>query len=291
MNQLGFMSYIYMGWSAEAMAEDARSKGLVYVQIDPKQAMQVMDDEPFSLVRAEKIRSIFENNGITVVSLSGYTNLMNPNLPKRETKVAQLERMIDLCSVYGTRYIATETGSLHPTNAWRDYEGNHTAEAWEQLLHTVDRLRNRAVKNDAVLLAEGFVNNVLASTDQAVGMMKRLGTEGLGLIMDPFNYLTQEDLTNQPEAMAKMFDDIGAHCPIAHAKDALYGTEGFTTPRVGTGQADWNVYAELLASRMPNVPLILEHAKPEEIDDCLAIIRQSFAHVEASKGVRNAREA
>lgn len=82
MNQLGFMSYIYMGWSAEAMAEEARNQGMKYVQIDPKQAMQVMDDQPFSPARVEKIRSIFENKGITVIGLSGYTNLMNPNLPK-----------------------------------------------------------------------------------------------------------------------------------------------------------------------------------------------------------------
>ncbi|MBP1962875.1 sugar phosphate isomerase/epimerase family protein [Paenibacillus aceris] len=291
MNQLGFMSYIYMGWSAEAMAEDARSQGMMYVQIDPKQAMQVMDDQPFSPARAEKIRSIFEKQGISVIALSGYTNLMNPNVQKREAKLEQLERMIDLCSIYGTRYIATETGSLHPTNAWRDYEGNRTPDAWEQLLKIMDRLRNRAVKNGAVLLAEGFVNNVLASTEQAVDMRERLGTEGLAFIMDPFNYLTQEDLSRQPEAMAKMFDNIGDICPIAHAKDALYGEGGFTTPRVGAGQADWNVYAELLARRLPDVPLILEHAKPEEVADCLSIIRRSFERVEASWGVKNAGEA
>lgn len=291
MNQLGFMSYIYMGWSAEAMAEDARSQGMTYVQIDPKQAMQVMDDQPFSPARAEKIRSIFEKQGISIIALSGYTNLMNPNVQKREAKLEQLERMIDLCSIYGTRYIATETGSLHPTNAWRDYEGNRTPDAWEQLLKIIDRLRGRAVKNGAVLLAEGFVNNVLASTEQAVEMRERLGTEGLAFIMDPFNYLTQEDLSKQQDAMAKMFDNIGDFCPIAHAKDALYGDGGFTTPRVGAGQADWNVYAELLARRLPDVPLILEHAKPEEVADCLSIIRRSFERVEAGWGVKNAGDA
>ncbi|MBD0378644.1 sugar phosphate isomerase/epimerase family protein [Paenibacillus sedimenti] len=287
MNRLGFMSYIYMGWSAEAMAEDAGNQGMMHVQIDPKQAMQVMDDEPFSVIRAEKIRTIFESRGISVVGLSGYTNLMNPNLQKREVKLEQLEKMIDLCSAYGTRYIATETGSLHPTNAWRDFEGNRTGDAWEQLLQIVDRLRNRAVKNGVILLAEGFVHNVLATTEQAAEMLKRLGTEGLAFIMDPFNYLTQEDLSRQPEAMAKMFDAIGDYSPIAHAKDALYSDGGFTTPRVGAGQADWNVYAGLLARRLPDVPLILEHAKPEEVADCIAIIRQAFDNVEASRGVTN----
>ncbi|WP_079909226.1 sugar phosphate isomerase/epimerase [Paenibacillus sp. 32352] len=282
MNKLGFMSYVYMGWSAEAMAEDARKHGLKYVQLDPKQKLQVMDDEPFSLVRVEKIRKIFEDNGISVVGLSGYTNLMNPNLQKREEKLSQLERMIDLCSAYGTRYIATETGSLHPTNAWRDYEGNRSEEAWEQLVSIVDRLRNRAVANGAVLLLEGFALNVLASAEQASRMLGRLGTDGLGMIMDPFNYLTEEDLTRQQEAMAGIFSNIAGYSPIAHAKDSLYDDEGFTTPRVGAGQADWRIYAELLNAHLPEVPLILEHAKPEEIGECLRLIHEAFGQAEAS---------
>ncbi|WP_028548320.1 sugar phosphate isomerase/epimerase family protein [Paenibacillus sp. UNC451MF] len=281
MNKLGFMSYIYMDWSAEAMAEDARNHGLEYVQLDPKQKLQVMDDEPFSLVRAEKIRKIFENHGISVVGLSGYTNLLNPNLQKRENKINQLEQMIDLCSAYGTRYIATETGSLHPTNAWRDYEGNRSEEAWEQLVSIVDRLRNRAVTRGAVLLLEGFTLNVLATAEQAACLMERLGTDGLGMIMDPFNYLTQEDLKRQKDAMSNIFDKMAEFSPITHAKDSLYDEEGFTTPRVGAGQSDWNVYAELLATRMPEAPLILEHAKPEEVADCLRLIHQAFSNASA----------
>ncbi|MDF2959231.1 MAG: xylose isomerase protein [Paenibacillus sp.] len=283
MNKLGFMSYVYMGWSAEEMAENACKHGLTYMQLDPKQKMQVMDDEPFSPARIEKLRSIFENKGITIVGLSGYTNLMNPNLQKREDKLLQLEKMIDLCSAYGTRYIATETGSLHPTNAWRDYEGNRSPEAWDQLLKTVDRLRNRAVKYGAVLLVEGFALNVLSTSEQAARLIRQLGSEGLGIIMDPFNYLTQEDLVRQDVSMANIFQSIEQYCPIAHAKDTLYDEEGFSTPRVGAGQADWDVYASLLSNRMPDVPLILEHAKPEELESCIALIRKAFDNVKLGR--------
>ncbi|OXM87976.1 sugar phosphate isomerase/epimerase family protein [Paenibacillus rigui] len=288
MNPLGFMSYVYMGWSAEAMAENACKHGLTSIQLDPKQKLMVMDEEPFSPVRVQKLRSIFEDKGIRIVGLSGYTNLMNPNLAKREDKLLQLEKMIDLCSEYGTRYIATETGSLHPTNAWRDFEGNRSPEAWDELLRIVDRLRSRAVRNESVLLIEGFALNVLAEAEQAARMMEQLGSEGLGLIMDPFNYLKEEELVRQETVMASIFDCIGSYSPIAHAKDTLYDKEGFTTPRVGAGQADWNVYASLLADRMPHTPLILEHAKPEEIADCLQLIRNAFEAAESSGKAKDA---
>lgn len=285
MNRLGFMSYIYMGWSAEAMAEEAGKLGLSSVQLDPRQkGLQLMDDEPLSPLRAEQLRRLFEDRGIAVAGLSGYTNLMNPNLEKRESKLQQLEKLIDLCPAYGTRYIATETGSLHPTNSWLDDEGNRSAATWEQLLRIVDRLRGRAVKSGAVLLLEGFALNVLATAEQAARLLEKLGSEGLGFVMDPFNYLTKADFSRQAEAMRDIFDAIGGCSPMAHAKDALYDERGFTTPRVGAGQADWRIYAQLLAERLPHVPLILEHAKPEEVSECLALIRQSFGGAEDRSG-------
>ncbi|AEI43265.1 sugar phosphate isomerase/epimerase family protein [Paenibacillus mucilaginosus] len=277
MNPLGFMSYIYMGLSAEEMLREAKKHGLRYIQLDPRQKLGVMDEEPLSPVRAQRLRALFEEGGIAVIGLSGYTNLMLPDPAKREQKLRQLEKMIDLCPHYGTRYILTETGSLHPTNSWRDCPENRTAEAWEQLVGTIGRLRDRAVENGAVLIIEGFVNNVLGSPRQAVQLTQELGSEGLEIVMDPFNYLTQDDLLRQREAMTELFDAVGPACPMAHAKDALYAEDGtFTTPRVGTGQADWPLYAELLARRLPEVPLILEHAKPEEVGECLERIAAAF---------------
>ncbi|MCZ8519527.1 MULTISPECIES: sugar phosphate isomerase/epimerase family protein [Paenibacillus] len=277
MNPLGFMSYVYMGMTVDEMLREARRHGFTCIQLDPRQKLGLMDDEPLSPIRAKRLRSLFEEQGITVVGLSGYTNLMQPDPAKREQKLRQLEKMIDLCPHYGTRYILTETGSLHPTNSWRDCPENRSEEAWKQLTGIIGRLRDRALKNGAVLVIEGFVNNVLGSPRQAAQIFQELGTEGLAIVMDPFNYLTREDLQQQRQAMTELFDAAGAGCPMAHAKDALYAEDGtFTTPRVGTGQADWPLYAGLLTQRLPGVPLILEHAKPEEVEECLERIAAAY---------------
>ncbi|WP_159884887.1 sugar phosphate isomerase/epimerase family protein [Paenibacillus puerhi] len=281
MNRLGFMSYIYMGLSAEEMAQEASRHGFGFVQLDPRQKLQLMDDEPFSPLRAERVRTLFASFGIELIGLSGYTNLMNPDLAKREQKLQQLEKLIDLCPAYGTRYILTETGSLHPGGTWRDTPENRTEEAWEQLVRTVDRLRTRAVKNGAVLILEGFVCNVLSTGGQAVRLLNELGTEGIGFVMDPFNYMTREDLTDQESAMKRLFDQLAPYCPLAHAKDTLYAEDGtFTTPRVGAGKSDWAVYAKYVHDRLPNVPLILEHAEPQEVTECLELVRHAFRQAE-----------
>lgn len=276
MNTIGFISYIYNGWSLEGMAESAGKHGLTCIQLDPRQRLQVMDDKPLSPVRAEQIREQLEGEGITIAALSGYTNLIHPDPGKRESKLQQFERMIELCPAYSTQYIATETGTLHPTNSWRDWEGNKTEEAWGQLLKSVDRLRNYAVKRGVVILLEGFVSNVLARPAQGVRMLETLGTEGLAFVMDPFNYMSRDDMERQQEAMDAIFHYIGKYCPIAHAKDTLYTEEGIKTPRVGAGQVQWELYASLLRQKLPDVPLLLEHAAPDEVGLCLQIIRDSF---------------
>ncbi|MGG4035988.1 sugar phosphate isomerase/epimerase [Paenibacillus cisolokensis] len=276
MNPLGFMSYVYDGHTADAMAESARAAGFSFVQLDPRQPLGIMDDEPLSPARAEKVRAAFERCGIEVVALSGYTNLVHPDPDKRTRKLEQFERMIDLCEAYGTRWIATETGSLHPTNSWRDCEDNRTDAAWEDLLAAVDRLRSRAAKRGAGLLLEGFVNNVLAEPDQAIRLVEALGSEGIAFVMDPFNYLKPGDMERQPEAFAHIFDCIGPRSPVAHAKDTVYGERGIVTPRAGAGDADWALYASMLAGRLPDVPLVLEHAKAGEVGECLAYIRNAF---------------
>jgi sugar phosphate isomerase/epimerase len=279
MNKLGIMSYIYNGWTAEAMAAEIRRHGLGYIQLDPKQSFGVMDEDPFSIERAHKIKDIFLQHGIRIVALSGYSNLVHPDAAKREKKIQEVEKRIDLCAAYGTRYLATETGSLHPTNGWRDCEENRSEEAWQLLTGVVDRLRRRAVKGGAVLLIEGFINNVLSRPEQAALMTEQLGTEGLAFVMDPFNYLAREDLdlSRQQPALERVFQAIAAYTPIAHAKDTLYTDDGIKTPRVGAGEVQWSLYASMLQRHLPDAPLIVEHADPNDVGDVLTLIQNAFA--------------
>lgn len=275
-NKLGVMSYVYQGFSARQMADAICSHGMKCVQVDPRQA-DMLKGDPFSERRAAEIRRIFEERGIEIVALSGYINILDPNPDKREANLRTLERMIELCEAYGTRWIATETGSFHPTNQWRHHPDNDTEYAWELLLTTVDRLRGKAVRHNAGLLLEGYVDNVLNSPERAEALIEKLGTEGLGLVLDPFNYMTEADLERQPGALDRIFRRIAGLCPIAHAKDAMYTDKGFKTPRAGTGRMDWKRVAAAMARYAPDIPLILEHLLPEEVGETLAFVKERFA--------------
>ncbi|MDB5085356.1 MAG: xylose isomerase protein [Bacilli bacterium] len=275
-NKLGIMSYVYQGYTAKEMASAIQSHGLNYVQLDPRQS-ELLEGDVFSVQRASEIKQIFDDHGIEIIALSGYINLLDPILEKREANLSVLERLIELCQAFGTKFVATETGSFHPTNQWRYHPDNDSEFAWEALLKSVDRLRTKAAEHRAVFLLEGYVTNVVSSPERARLLIDQLGTDGLGFILDPFNYMTESYIQHQEEALDQVFQLIGAFSPIAHAKDAIYTEKGFDSPRAGTGSMNWQLVASKMAQQTPDLPLILEHLTAEEVEETLNFIKGKFA--------------
>jgi L-ribulose-5-phosphate 3-epimerase len=276
-NTLGMMSYVYLEHSAASMAAAIEAHGIELIQLDPRQKGLLDDQGEFHENQARALRSLFADHGISIPVLSGYMNLLDPDPDRRERNLKTMEKMISLCPEFGASYIATETGSFHPTNQWADHPDNRTEQAWEALLGVTERLRKKAVEHGVTLLLEGYVNNVLATTEQAAKLVKTLGSEGLGLVMDPFNYMQPADLERQEEALDLMFANIIAHSPIAHAKDVIYTEKGIKTPRVGTGRMRWELFASRLSTEASEIPLFMEHLQPDEAGECIAYIRHAYA--------------
>jgi L-ribulose-5-phosphate 3-epimerase len=276
MNTLGIMSYVYGDLPAHEMARDIQAHGIRFVQVDPRQRGLLDQQGQMSAQRAADIRSIFASCGISIPVLSGYMNLLDPDLQRRESNLQKMEEMIDLCPAFGATAIATETGSLHPTNQWGDHPDNQSEKAWEALLEVTERLRKRAADKGVTLLLEGYVNNVLSSAEKAAKLMQEMGGQGLGLVMDPFNYMKQEHLEQQEAALDHIFDSISAFSTIAHAKDTIYTEKGIKTPRAGTGLVQWELVAEHMCRQMPDALLFMEHLQPGEVAECIAFIQGAY---------------
>ncbi|MBD2846873.1 sugar phosphate isomerase/epimerase [Paenibacillus sp. IB182496] len=283
MNPLGLMSYIYLEHRAEEMADAMADHGVGRAQVDPRQQGLLDAQGEWNAQQAEAIRSVFAQRGIAIPVLSGYMNLLHPDPARREANVLAMERLLRLAPAFGAEAVATETGSLHPTNQWAYHPDNASEAAWEALCAVCERLGRVAADHGVTLLLEGYVDNVLARPEQASALMARLPERGLGLVLDPFNYLTRDDLAAQGEALGRIFDQVGPRAVIAHAKDTVYTAKGIDTPRPGAGDVDWAQVAGLLAERMPEMPLYLEHTKPEEVGSALDYIRDSYDKAAAGR--------
>lgn len=275
-NPLGIMSYTYMNHSAEEMADAIAAHGLKYVQIDPRQP-GILGNDLSNFSRAEDIRSVFANRGISIIALSSYfINFYDPDPEVKEHNIQTVEQIIVLSQAFGAQYVATETGSMHPTNHWRYHPDNASERSFSSLAHVVERLRQKAIRSNCAVLLEGFVNHVMGDIERAERLVTELGDEGLGFVLDPFNYMTPDDLNNQSESLTNIFGRIGSLSRIAHAKDATYTEEGFKTPRAGTGDMNWTLVAKHFKRYAPDIPLLLEHLGPDEVEECIAFIQKQF---------------
>lgn len=274
MNELGIVSYTYLGYSVKDMARDMALNGLTLVQLDPRQpgVLEGYDDKK---ARAREVCEIFAEHGVRIVALSGYCNLSDPDPKRRAENISMLDAMLEMSSAFGTALVATETGSRHPSNQWADHPENHTAEAWEELLQTVEHLQKTAVACQRTILIEGYVNNVINTPAAAHRLIEELGGDGLGCILDACNYMTLEDLEAQHEALDRIFGEVAEFAPVAHAKDVVYTPKGISTPRPGKGELNWPEYAKRLAEH-PAMPLLLEHLQPEDIEECVAFVKKAF---------------
>jgi sugar phosphate isomerase/epimerase len=281
MNPLGIFNLSYRTVPLEEMARIVAGHGLVCMMFDPRYHT-VSAGEQLTEKHARHVREVLEENGLKIVAVAGYTNLVDPDPERREQGLKAFERMIEVCYDFGTPYIATESGSLNPVHLKQAYAGNETEEAWEDLRGVLDRLLRKAEAHGVKLLIEGYVKNVVISTERAARLIREREDQPLGFVMDPFNYYSREDLNHPREAMDRIFSAIGSRSVVAHAKDVVYTDEGIVTPRSGAGKADWHYYARLLQEHTPEIPLILEHLKAGEVEECIRFVKNAFAQVEES---------
>lgn len=276
MNPLGILSNVYGAVPVEEVARRARADGFAAVHFDPV-LHGVAVDGPGAAGAARAARRALEDQGLTVAALAGYTNLVDPDPERRARGLRRFESLLDVCHEFGTPYVATETGSLHPSSPWEDYAANHTPAARAELLEVLRRLLERARARGATILIEGYVNNVVATTEEASALIADLGGEGLGFVLDPFNYFTREDVERPRAALERIFAAVARRAPIAHAKDVVYGPKGIDTPRAGQGRMEWAAYADMLRRHAPTIPLLLEHLRPEQVAECRAFVERVFA--------------
>lgn len=276
-NPLGIFNSVYRNLSLEAMARTVRSHRLTHLHFDPL-VSSISQDYELTSSGARQVRRLLENHGIEIAALAAYTNLVDPNEERKEQKIRRMERLIELCHDYGTSYVATETGSMNPTSEWDDYPENHTPQAMEKMLAVLARLIEKAKECGVTILIEGYVNNVIATTEEAVQLVNQFGDSNLGFVLDPFNYMKQEDLDQQEAALQRVFQGLGSLSRIAHAKDVIYTDAGIDTPKVGSGCLQWHFYADMLRRYRPDLPLILEHLNPEDVPECKRIVEQAFEY-------------
>jgi sugar phosphate isomerase/epimerase len=259
--RLGAFSYGFGADELDRMIAAFRDAGLGAVQLGA-------DLLEAAVARPEiipEMRAKLEQGGIIVAGLAGYRNLVAPDPHKRRVNIDFLKRCLEIATLFGTSVVATETGTRHPAGDWLAVPENWGAEAWKLLEDALEELLAAAKQHGAILALEGYVNNVLQTHGQLLGLLERFRTPHLQVVLDPYNYLSSHLLPAAERVTQVFFDRFEHRFVLAHLKDV--GVEGAErdTPEFGTGAFPQRHYVEFLRARRPDLPLILEHLPFEHI--------------------------
>jgi sugar phosphate isomerase/epimerase len=297
---------IFTGYFPYSLAETARRiKDLKFNTIQLDVGFKDMDLSTASITKekCKLIRETFHRYDLPVSCISGYTNLVHPDLFKRKKNLDHLKQIIRFAHELGSPYVVSETGTFDPDSDWVHHPRNKTEEGYQECRTVIADIVAHARDHGVTFLVETYVNNVIGSVEETLQLFTDIRDPHLALLMDPTNYFEDHNIDKMDLTLNQIFDKLSDQVRIAHAKDvrrssenhgvqmadidaseahALRGVGVIDLPAPGLGSLNYDLYLRRLNQEHPDIPLIIEHLDEADvprakafIDDKLLANRQS----------------
>jgi len=300
MIQVGIFTGIFPN-SLEERAKRIRGLGFNTVAVDEVKSLPA---EKITSSLCKEIRDRYRDYNLPISVISGYVNLVSPDMKKRNEGLKRLYRILELAWELGTPYVATETGTFNPESDWVDDEKNHTEEGFSEFLKVTKEAVKTAEANDSILCLETYVQNVIGSVEECKRVFSEIPSPNLKLLLDPTNYFEIHNIDKMRETLDSIFDALSEKIVIAHAKDvkrtkpttkarfeekmgtkdeglSFRGVGNIELPAPGLGELDYPHYLKRLVRTSPNIPLIIEHLTEEDVSRAKKFIDDKLKEVGA----------
>ena len=286
-----FQSGIFTGYFPYGLEESARrirSHGFNTVQLDLHFKDIDLGFGQITKAKAKQVRDTFRNHDLPICCISGYTNIIHPDLDHRRANMERLKEIIRWARDFGTPYVISETGTFNTESEWMSDPKNKSQEGFDLCAAAIKELSQVAYDHGAQFLLETYVNNVVGSVEETVKMFAAVDHPGLGLRMDPTNYFEDHNIDNMDGVLNQVFDTLADKVKIAHAKDVarakdttekhadigdddalashtFRGVGAIALDAPGMGVLNYDLYLQRLAQKHPNIPIIVEHLDEADV--------------------------
>jgi sugar phosphate isomerase/epimerase/pimeloyl-ACP methyl ester carboxylesterase len=228
---------------------------------------------------ARQVASELQRRGLSMAAVSGTFNMIDPDPAKRRAGLRGLEQIAACCAVFAAPIITLCTGTRDPKNMWRAHPQNDSAEAWKELLASMDQALKIAERYDVCLGVEPERGNVVSSAKKARRLLDEMGSPLLRIVLDPANLFGPGDGARMVEILDEAFDLLGPDIALAHAQDFRDGAE-VAQLAPGRGMLDWLRLLRLFRTVRYKGPLILHGLTEEEVRPSAAFLRLALKKAE-----------
>ncbi len=251
---------------------------------------KALDDAPRPLTQewASSVRHDLAGHGIRVAILGCYINPVHPDPDVLESELSKFENGIEVANSLGAGLVATETGSLDPRNI--RCEETWTEKNWARFLKIVERLLNKAVKNNVVMAIEAVADkNTVDTPERMFRVMETFRSPNLRCLFDAVNIMPIKGVDDfhswYDEAVAMLAPYIRA----MHLKDFVWADSMPNYPyatgpvkkgniAIGEGLMPWKtIFGIYKKYKVDNVPMTLENFNTETLRESLGYIERAYS--------------
>lgn len=226
---------------------------------------------PVSLDQPERIRALreaFARHDVVLAEIGVWNNMLDPDLARRAANVEANLRALALADELGVLCCVNIAGSFHPSRWDGPHPHNLSEEAFELTVQNVRQIIDAVKPKRTRYSLETMPWVIPDSADSYLRLIEAVDQPMFGVHLDPVNLINcPARYYDNAELLRECFSKLGPWIISCHGKDILLRdqlTVHLDEVRPGLGALDYKVFLQEL-SRLPgDVPLILEHLKPEE---------------------------
>ncbi len=197
-----------------------------------------------------------------------------PDKEERRRQLALFKEYLCYARDFGCSVVGTETGSLNADFSF--HPDNHSEEAFELLVGSVRELVEEAEKFGAIVAVEGVAKYVMNSPERIKRLIDRIGSDHLKVIFDPVNLLTIDNYLDQDRIIKESFELFGDRIVALHAKDFIIDGSELRSVQAGKGSLHYGLVFGLLKQYKPMSYVLMEDTAPQEIDEGIRYLKETF---------------
>lgn len=271
--KLGIFAKTFVRPSLEQTLDAVRDNGLDVVQFNMSCAGMSSMPARLDPEIASRVGKESKARGITIAAVSGTFNMAHPERRVRREGLARLDNLAGMCEAMGTGVITLCTGSRDPDNMWRRHPDNRSAQAWNDLVSSMEAALLVAERHGVDLAIEPEASNVVSDAKRAKALLELMQSDRLKIVMDAANLFEPADLARMKPVMDEAFELLGSRIIVAHAKDVTADEElAFTA--AGQGALDYDYYISLLRQVSFQGPLIMHGLEQSQVPASVDFLRK-----------------
>ena len=243
----------------EARAVKAREEGFSCVHLALAKCLVGCTFDYAALTEglAAYIRRVFSEHSLDVAVLGCYLNLAHPDPEKIREFQSRYFGHLRVAALAGVGMVGTETGA--PNAAYKLDADTHTKEALYTLIKNLEPVVEQAEKWGVTLAIEPVWNHIVYDADQALQVIRSLGSPNLRIIFDPVNLLSTENIARRESVLRDAMDKLCDRIAMIHIKDYILDGDRLVSVAAGTGEMDYTEILRFLKERKPFIQATLEN--------------------------------